>query len=194
MLQEHFHALIRGMAGGVDTIDNTINCIIRSSIIREIHERQGSIVSGRTRYSVGGTHYRPDLHKSELIYEDTPENIIERLEKMSIYGNYTEFPDLFILCFCSFLETLCAGSLRISCSNKHFHYGRKIISREITNSIEIKNESNSDENTKNAMKHFMMNMKEKKKKLENDIKLIQKLINEEEEGEEEEEEEYNDEK
>lgn len=46
MLQEHFHALIRGMAGGVDTIDNTINCIIRSSIIREIHERQGSIVSG----------------------------------------------------------------------------------------------------------------------------------------------------
>lgn len=43
------------------------------------------------------------------------------------------------------------------------------------------------------MKHFMMNMKGKKK-LENDIKLIQKLINEEEEGEEEEEEEYNDEK
>ena len=125
MLQEHFHALIRGMTKGVDTVENTINCIIRSNIVLEIHERHGSIASGRTRYSVGGTHYIPDLHTSEFIYEDKPENIIERLEKMSIYGNYTDFPDLFIPCFSSFIETLSEGSLRIACTNKHFHYGRK---------------------------------------------------------------------
>ena len=137
MLQEHYHALVRGMARGVDTIDNKINCIIRSNIVLEIHERQGSVVSSRARYSVGGTHYNPDSHRSEFLFEDQPEDVIERLEKMSIYGNYTDFRDMFNQCFCSFIETLSAGSLRISCTNKHFHYGRKIISREITNSIEI---------------------------------------------------------
>lgn len=181
MLQEHFHALIRGMTGSVDTIDNTINCIIRSNIILEILDKQGAVVSGRTRYSVGGTHYNPDIHSLELIYEDKPENIINRLEKMSVYGNYTEFPDLFIPCFCSFIETIAAGSLRISCTNKHFHYGRKIISREITNSVEIKKETNH-ENTIAENEEFYEEYDDSN--LKNDIELINKLINDNDEEEE----------
>lgn len=114
------------------------NCIIRSNIVFEIYERYDHVASGRTRYSIGRTDHNIKLHTSEFIYDDKPENIIQRLDKKSIYKNYTNFPDLSIPYFCSFIKTLSAGSLRIECTNKHFHYGKKIISREITNYIEIK--------------------------------------------------------
>lgn len=58
------------------------------------------------------------------------------------------------------------GSLRIHCTDKHFHYGRRIISREITNF----NESKENIYNMDPDQHF-----------KNDIEKINKLFEEEEE-------------
>lgn len=59
---------------------------------------------------------------------------------MSIYGNRKEFKDLFLVEFFSWIEIVGEGSLHIQCINQHFHYGRHIISREITNYQETKDD------------------------------------------------------
>lgn len=72
-----------------------------------MHERDDSIVSGRTRYSIGRTNYIIDLHKTEHMYDDKP------------------------AMFLFFIETISAGSFRITC----------------TNTIETKYELNNNENS-----------------------------------------------
>lgn len=136
MLQEHFHGLLRGMANGNDTLENTIRCIVRSNSIADIQNKLKNPCQKKTRFSVGGTHYDSNIHKEEYIPDLTPKFIIERLQQMSIYGNYKEFKDLFLITFFAWIENVSRSSLRITCTDKHFHYGRRIISREITNSQE----------------------------------------------------------
>ena len=53
MLQEHFHGTVRGMSHGIDTLDNTINSIVRSNIIYGITNKQKAQLNCKTRYSVG---------------------------------------------------------------------------------------------------------------------------------------------
>ena len=166
MLQEHFHGVIRGMSHGNDSLDNTIRSIARSHIIIDILNKQNNQKKRRTRYSVGGTHYDKQIHKAEYIFSVGPKEIVERLEKMSIYGNRQEFNDYFLTDFYSWVEIISTGSLRISCTDKHFHYGRRIISREITNSQDLKDEM----------------------KFTDEIKAIDVLLEEEEDEEEKEEE------
>lgn len=138
MLQEHFHGVIRGMTHGSDTLENTIRSIVRSNIIADISNRLKNPIKRKTRYSVGGTHYNPAIHTQEYIFDLEPKLIVERLLKLSIYGEYKEFPDLFLQKFISWIDIIGIGSLRIHCTDKHFHYGRRIISREITNFNESK--------------------------------------------------------
>lgn len=146
MLQEHYHALIRGMARGVDTLTNTLNCISKSSIVYDIQKRQGTKTVKRARYSVGGTHYDPDIHKINAEFYLKPFYLIERLTEMSIFGNYQEFDDNFIPALLSFFEIIGHGSLRIKNTHKSFHQGRHILSREITNANECKQDFRIDIN------------------------------------------------
>lgn len=124
MVQEHFHVLIRGMTHGADALNNTIMSIARSNIIMDIMNKQHNQKKRKTRYSVGGTHFDSSIHINEYIFPYAPQAIVERLEKMSTYGNREEFHDDFIYDFYSWIEIINKGSLPISCTNKHFHYGR----------------------------------------------------------------------
>ena len=169
MLQEHFHGLIRGMTHGADTLNNTIRSIARSNIIADIQNKLKNPNKRKTRYSVVGTHFNPEIHTQEYIFDLEPKLIIDRLEKLSIYGGYKEFPDLFLQQFVSWVDVIGTGSLRIHCTDKHFHYGRRIISREITNY----KESQENDTTTDPEKQF-----------ENELKLIDHLLEEEEEEEE----------
>ena len=73
----------------------------------------------------------------------------------------------------SFADAIGQFSLRIPCTNKHFHYDRRIISREITNTQEIKAE-------KGEINHKIKSDRE----FQNDLDKIDQLLNEEEEFEE----------
>lgn len=138
MLQEHYFALIRGMARGVNTLENTMLFIEKSNFISNIQHKQGTRNIKRSRFSVGGTHFNSDVHVDEFECNLNPLYIIEKLEKMSIFGNYQDFDEFFYHKLNSFLEVVGEGSLRFTNENKHFHYGRRILSREITNSTEEK--------------------------------------------------------
>lgn len=138
MLQEHYHALIRGMARGVDTLANTMSCIEKSSIVYNIQCNQGTKNIKRTRFSVGGTHFNPDIHIDKFECNLNPLYIIEKLKRMSAFGNHQDFDELFCSQLNSFISTVGEGSLRITSENKNFHIGRRILSREITNSNEAK--------------------------------------------------------
>ena len=184
MLQEHYHSLVRGMAKGVDTLERTVSCIAKSNIILDIQNKEGiNLIKGK-RYSVGGTHFNPEIHKTEFIqnFDYEPYFVINRLENLTIYGKQKIFSDIFIDLFRSFIDSIGKGSLRISCQ-KQFHYGRKIMSREITNSKEEKiakalNENDFEDNDD-------INFRK-------EIQAFEKVLNDEDigiDGEEEEEEE-----
>ena len=138
MLQEHFHALIRGMAQGVDTLDNTMNCIEKSNIIFNIQSRQETNTIKRTRYSVEGTHYDPNIYTNEFGGNLNSFYVIERLEKMSVFGNYLDIKDDFYINLYSFIDSVGKGSLRFTREDKNFRQGRNILAREITNAKELK--------------------------------------------------------
>lgn len=133
MLQEHYHALIRGMARGIDTLTNTLNCISKSSIVYDIQKRQRTKTVKRARYSVGGTHYDLSIHKINFGFDLKSFYLIERLTEISIFGNYQEFDDNYNKALLSFYEIIGYGSLRIKNTSRNFHQGRHILSREITN-------------------------------------------------------------
>ena len=85
MLQEHYHGLLRGMAKGVDTLDNTINCIVKSNIVMDIQSRNGLNFRKKTRFSVGGIHFDPEKHTLDIPFEYEPKIIIEKLFQLSSY-------------------------------------------------------------------------------------------------------------
>ena len=175
MLQEHYHGLLRGMARGVDTLDNTINCIVKSNIVMDIQSRNGMNFRKKTRYSVGGIHFDPEKHTLDIPFEYEPKIIIEKLFQLSSYGEDHDDADIFVIQLKSFLDIISKGSLRIRCTNKHFHYGRRIVSREITNykesqsSAEINEEDDVNEEDDDDL-HYRY-----------EINQIEKLLNEEEE-------------
>ena len=187
MLQEHYHALIRAMAGGVDTLENTMNCISKSNIVFNIQNKLGINHIKRTRLSVGGTHYDPEIHKDDFECEINPLYLIERLTDMSIFGNYQEFDDLLHIKCISFLHAVSEGSLRFTRENRHFYHGRRILSREITNSKEIKymkekndennNEKSNEKNNENNNEKIDENNNEKID--ENSEEIKEMLENEE---------------
>lgn len=174
MLQEHYHGLLRGMARGVDTLDNTINCIVKSNIVMDIQSRNGMNFGKKTRYSVGGIHFDPEKHTVDIPFEYEPKIIIEKLFQLSSYGEDHDDADITVLQLKPFLDIISKGSLRIRCTNKHFHYGRRIVSREITNykesqSSEINEEDDVNEEDDDDL-HYRY-----------EINQIEKLLNEEEE-------------
>ena len=99
-----------------------------------------------------------------------PDEIIDQLEQISSYGKNKKVSELFVQTLISFTEEIGKYSLRIMCTNKHFHYGRRIILREITNANESKDMKSEDTD-------------EDSKSFQNDINLIEELLNEEEEEE-----------
>ena len=183
MLQEHYHGLIRGMSKGVDSFANTVNCIAKSNIILDIQAKFQMNFKKKTRYSVGGIHF--DNNKTDYIELECdlkPKEIIDQLEQISPYGRNKNVSELFIQKLISFTEEIGKYSLRILCTNKHFHYGRRIISREITNARESKNEKINDLSINNQQDD---DEDDDSKSFENDIKLIEELLHEEEEEENE---------
>lgn len=183
MLQEHYHGLIRGMSKGVDSFANTVNCIAKSNIILDIQAKFQMNFKKKTRYSVGGIHF--DNNKTDYIELECdlkPKEIIDQLEQISPYGRNKNVSELFIQKLISFTEEIGKYSLRILCTNKHFHYGRRIISREITNARESKNEKINDLSLNNQQED---DEDDDSKSFENDIKLIEELLHEEEEEENE---------
>ena len=124
-------------------------------------------ISGKkTRYSVGGIHFDPEKHTLDIPFEYEPKIIIEKLFQLSSYGEDHDDADIFVIQL---------KSLRIRCTNKHFHYGRRIVSREITNykesqsSAEINEEDDVNEEDDDDL-HYRY-----------EINQIEKLLNEEEE-------------
>mgnify|MGYP001130107669 CR=1 FL=1 len=105
----------------------------------------------KTRYSVCGIHFnnkKPDYIEFEC--DMKPDEIIDQLEQISSYGKNKKVSELFVQTLISFTEEIGKYSLRIMCTNKHFHYGRRIISREITNANESKDmiSEDTDEDSK----------------------------------------------
>lgn len=133
MLQEHYHVLLRGMTKGVDTLENTINSIVRSNIVMYIQSKIGLNFRKKTRFSVGGIHFDPQKYVLYILFEYISKDIIEKLFQLSSYCEHNEYADILVILLKSFLETISKGSLRINSTDKHFHFGRRIISREITN-------------------------------------------------------------
>ena len=90
-------------------------------------------------------------------------------------------PDLFIQKLISFVDEIGKGSLKISCTKKHFHYGRRIISREVTNY----NESKADLSKKICEDEGIYEEEdEDERNFQYEIKLIDQLFNEEEDANE----------
>lgn len=176
MLQEHYHGLLRGMSKGVDSFQNAVNNISKSNIILDIQTKFQMNFKKKTRYSVGGIHFNnKKLNYIEFECDMKPDEIIDQLEQISSYGKNKKVSELFVQTLISFTEEIGKYSLRIMCTNKHFHYGRRIILREITNANESKDMKSEDTD-------------EDSKSFQNDINLIEELLNEEEEeGKEEEE-------
>lgn len=178
MLQEHYHGLLRGMTKGVDTLDNTINSFVRNNIVMDIQSKNGLNFRKKTRFSVGGIHFDPQKHVLDIPFEYTPKDIIEKLFQLSSYCEDNGDADIFIIQLKSFLETISKGSLRLKCPDKHFHFGRRIISREITNFKESQSSTginegddpNADEDDEFQLRY--------------EINQIDTLLNEEEEAEE----------
>lgn len=184
MLQEHYHGMLRGMTKGVDTLDNVINCIVKSNIVMDIQSRNGLSFRKKTRFSVGGIHFDPKKHVLDIQFEYKPIEIIERLFQLSSYCQGQNENDTFLLQFKSFLEIISKGSLRIKCTNKHFHYGRSIITREITNYKESLLTTTIDE------QNDIIEDEAEKVHLINEINQINWLLNEEEETNDDSDDEY----
>ena len=125
MIQEHYHGLLRGMAKGVDALNNTLNCISKNNIILDIQNQFQLGFWKKTRFFVGGINF--DNDKTDYIEwscDFTANEIIDQLERLSIYGKGREIDELFILKLISFVDEIGKGSLRISCTQKHCHYGK----------------------------------------------------------------------
>ena len=183
MLQEHYHGLIRGMAHGVDTLTNTINCISKSYKIQNIQNKFKINFMKKTRYSVGGIHFDNESNDYfDFDFDYKPEEIVNQLYNLSSYTKNSDDNNLFIVELISFADAIGQFSLRIPCSNKHFHYGRRIISREITNSQEIKAEKNEMNNS--SENHEIKLNTKSDREFQNDLEKIDQLLNEEEESEE----------
>lgn len=180
--QEHYHGLIRGMSKGVDTLQNTLNCISKSNIIQDIQNQFQLNFRKKTRFSVGGVNF--DNNKTDYIecnIDFSPQEIINQLEQLSVYGKGHNIDELFIPKLIFYSDEIGKSSLRI-------------ISREITNHQELK----YDNKLKNIEEED--DYEEDDADFRKDLELIDQLLNEEEDieedydwNEEEEEEEYNEE-
>lgn len=120
--------------GRFDILVNTMNCISKSNIVFNIQDKLGINNIKRTRLSVGDTHHDSEIRKDDFEWEINPLYLIERLTEMSIFRNYQELYDLIQIKLISFFHMVSEGSLRFTRENKHFYQGRRILSREITNS------------------------------------------------------------
>lgn len=98
--------------------------------------------------------------------------------QLSSYCEDNGDADIFIIQLKSFLETISKGFLRIKCTDKHFHFGRRIISREITNFKESQSSTainEGDDPDADEDDEFQLRY---------EINQIDTLLNEEEEAEE----------
>lgn len=82
MIQVHYHWLIRGIAKGVNTISNTINCISKSSIIVEIQNKLELNFRKKTWFSVDDINFDNNKEDCLVVKSDfSPDLIIDQLEK-----------------------------------------------------------------------------------------------------------------
>lgn len=161
------------MANGVDTLDNTINCIVKSNIVVDNQSRNSLNFKKKIRFSIGGIHFDPEKHTLDIPFEYEPKIIIEKLFQLSSYCEDNGNVDILVIQLKSFLDIISKGSLRIKWTNKLIHYGRRIVSREITNYKESHSSAkyNEDDDVDDDDELYYRH----------EINLIEKLLNEEEE-------------
>ena len=142
MIQEHFHGHIRGLNTNNDNVEEILFNIAKAGLVYQYKRELDIPTNVKTRLSVGGIQWDADVHKSSAIpfAEDivvTPELICDFFLSYSCYQKQCEERNKIYESIMEWISKVASGTYKLKTTFNAYH-GRHILTRQITNSKELK--------------------------------------------------------